>query len=106
VAEPRRAALCFLGEDILARLLSLPEGWQITGVRDDFMRNGIMIRITGPTAPEAVEGSVPWTFTPELEYEAPSEEELAANPHMAGKLRVVLPDWLLEGDDKPWTRDR
>lgn len=105
--EPkRRAALCFLGEDVLARLLRLPPGWMITGVHADFERNGILVRITGPTAPEVVEGSVPWSFQPEVEYESPSAEELEANPHAAGTLRIVLPDWIVEGDPEPWMRTR
>jgi hypothetical protein len=102
VPPTRRAAIFFLGEDILARLIGLPDGWTVTGVRDDFARNGILIRITGPTAPEAIAGVEPYSFQPELEYEAPSPEERAAHPTAAGTVRVILPDWLLEGNDKPW----
>lgn len=102
----RRAAMAFLGEDVLARLLRLPPGWEVTGVRDDFQRNGVLVRITGPTAPEAPPGTAPWSFQPEIEYEAPSPEELEANPNTAGTVRIVLPDWLIQGDAEPWKQGR
>lgn len=100
----RRAAVMFLGEDVLARLLRLPAGWRIAGVRDDFLRNGVMLRLTGPTAPLVPEGGEPYSVHPELEYESPTPEELAADPGAVGTLRVILPDWLTEGNDQPWLR--
>lgn len=90
----KRALLVFLGEDVLSRILHLPDGWSITGVHDDFERNGILIRVTGPGAPTYPEGTIPWEVTaPHLVYLGPSEEELAADPKAAGTLAVALPDW-------------
>lgn len=96
---PRRAALVFLGEDVLSRILRLPEGWSITGVHDDFERNGILVRVTGPDAPTYVEGEIPWEVRPvHLVYLGPTPEELAADPQAAGTLAVALPDWT---NDRP-----
>jgi hypothetical protein len=104
--KPLRVALCLLPEEILVRLLRLPDGWHIAGVAADFERNGITLRLVGPTAPECAPGEIPWSFTPTFEYEAPSPEEREKDEHAAGTLRVILPDWLLEGDDQPWRRAR
>jgi hypothetical protein len=100
---PRRGVLVFLGEDVLVRLLHLPPGWSITGVHDDFERNGILLRLTGPGAPEYAEGRIPWeVHPPHLVYLGPSDEALEADPNAAGTLAVALPDW--EGDHPPGSR--
>lgn len=93
--QKRGVAMTFLGEDVLVRLLQLPAGWRIEGLHQDFLRNGITLRITGPGIPGTEPGQMPYELpSPAWEYEAPSPDELAANPSVAGRVRVLLPDWL------------
>ncbi len=90
----RRAALVFLSDEVLAMMLRLPDGWHIEAIKEDFERNGVTLRVTGPGAPEVTAGMHPPSLpAPAWEYESPSEQELEANPNVAGRLRVILPQW-------------
>lgn len=85
----RRAAVIRLGADEIARLINLPEGWSVTGVRDDFLTDSVMIRLTGPDAPTCVEGACPYEIRPEFHYEPPSE---GAPEGTLGTITIIV-DW-------------
>ena len=91
MAAPRRAAVLFIGEDQIAALLRLPEGWSIAGVRDDFLRNGVMVRIVGDALPTCAPGSEPYRLPDLSLYYTPPPED--APQGAAGTFQVIVPDW-------------
>jgi hypothetical protein len=57
----RQRGVVMLGEEDLLRMLNLPEGYYIMGVKDAFMNVGVKIMICGPGLTEVAEGAeAPW----------------------------------------------
>lgn len=69
----KRRGQILLGEEDLIRLLNLPEGYWIRGVRDAFAHVGICIMICGPELAEVADGCeaprLPTIRTPILDEE-------------------------------------
>lgn len=91
--RPRRRAMATLGEEMIARLLRLPPGWEVISVRDDWRRNGVSVMVTGPDAPECAEGAEAYELPIRWAYNPPPPEVLAKNPTAAGTLTLILPDY-------------
>lgn len=85
-----RAAVVRIGPEELAQLLSLPQGWSVIGVRDDWLRDSILVKVTGPDAPTITPGAYPYEIRPvEMHYEPPPDD---APPYALGRLTVCI-DW-------------
>jgi hypothetical protein len=88
-AEPRRAAIVRLGVDELSRILQLPDGWHVTGVRDQWENDSVLIRVTGPDAPICAPGMEPYRLQTTFNYVDPPD---GSPPFTVGRLEVVI-DW-------------
>lgn len=89
--RPKRAAVLFIPESILAAMLRLPDGWSIGGIRDDFLRQGVVVQVTGPDLPEIPPGMEPYRL-PDVTYclqPPPKGSPEGAAP----RLYVMMPDW-------------
>lgn len=60
-ARPGRG-LVYLGEDMLADILGLPEGWRVAGVSGDFARTAVAVLVEGDGLPEVPAGEAPPTL--------------------------------------------
>lgn len=76
----RRRALIFLGEDVIAHMLGFPEDLRVAGIRDDFMRNGILVMVEGESLePVPVNAQPPW-LAGAWEYDAESDHMRYVKP--------------------------
>lgn len=80
----RRRVLAFLSAQQIETMLALPEGARMVGVRDDFMRNGVLVMVEGDT------------------YEPVPE---AANPPELPALLLPAPDRAMRAEVRGWGPD-
>jgi hypothetical protein len=55
--------VAFLGADTVARLLGLPEGVHVIGIREDWLRNGIMVGLESESFDPVPENAEPPNYT-------------------------------------------
>lgn len=61
MSAERRRALILLSEDVIAHMLDFPEDLRVAGIRDDFMRNGILVMVEGESLePVPANAQPPW----------------------------------------------
>lgn len=61
----RRAAVVWLGHEMMARVLRLPDGQRVTGIHEDWLRLGLGVVIEGDDLPEVAEDSYPTSVRPD-----------------------------------------
>lgn len=59
MATERRIATVRLSQQTIARLLALPDGLRVIGVRDDFLNMSIMVMIEGEQLAPVAEAAAP-----------------------------------------------
>jgi hypothetical protein len=89
VSDERRVAVIRIGAEDIARMIQAPEGCVVTGVRDDWPSDGVVVRLEGPALPTCAPGAYPCQVLPELAYVPPPKN---APPGTLGTFRVSI-DW-------------
>lgn len=95
----RRRAVAFLSEQQIARMLALPEGLRVAGVRDDFVRNGVSVLVEGNALDPVPENVVP----PDLLLAMLDSSALAMRAEVSGWDRNEGVNLMVTCPACPWT---